>query len=109
MLSISRSAGQTLFERHVHAPGFLRSGAPGNQTIRIRRASAHPVDGSPSDFITVRTPLVVEFEYWKLVPQMRLDLGAGVYNEHGTLIFSTGSYSEPAAKAGLLRSWFVIP
>lgn len=86
-----------------------RDSAPGDETFRLRRACVRPVNGSPADLITVRTPFVVEFEYWKLDPQARLDLGVDVFNEYGTLLFAGwfGEVSIPAG--GLLRSWFTVP
>jgi len=83
--------------------------APGNDLFRLRRACVRPVNGSPADPITVRTPFVVQFEYWKLVPHVSLDLGVDVYDERGIHLFDTGEYGQPPAPAGLLRSWFVVP
>lgn len=83
--------------------------APGNDLIRLHRVCVHPQNGYPTDTLTVRTPLVVEFEYWKLNSQANLDLGARVFNEHGVNVFSTANFAEPAAPAGLIRSWFIIP
>lgn len=83
--------------------------APGSDTFRLRRACVRPLNGSPSDLITVRTPFVVEFEYWKLDQQSSLDLAVDLYNEQGTHLFNTGKYGEPPAPAGLLRSSFVVP
>jgi lipopolysaccharide transport system ATP-binding protein len=83
--------------------------APGNEMIRLRRACVRPLNGSPADQITVRTPFVVEFEYWKLVGQASLELGVNVYNEHGTLLFTTWWPTDRPVPAGLLRSWFVVP
>lgn len=83
--------------------------APGNEMIRLHRACVHPLNGSPANQITVRTPFVVELEYWKLGEKDSLDLGARVYNEHGTLLFSTWWPPGCQVPAGLLRSWFVVP
>jgi len=83
--------------------------APGNDMIRLRRARVRPVNGSAGDLITVRTPFVVEFEYWKLIENRSLDLGVDVYNEFGVHLFETGKFGEPPAPAGLLRSAFVMP
>jgi lipopolysaccharide transport system ATP-binding protein len=83
--------------------------APGNEIVRLRRACVRPLNGSPADRITVRTPVVVEFEYWRLVPQGTLELSVYVYNEHGALLFNTWWWGEPTTPAGLLRSWFVVP
>ncbi len=83
--------------------------APGNEMIRLRRACVRPLTGSPADQITVRTPFVVEFEYWKLVAQGTLELGVKFYNEHGIHLFNTWWLGEPTTPVGLLRSWFVVP
>ena len=83
--------------------------APGNEAVRLRRACVRPLNGSPADQITVRTPFVVEFEYWKLVEQGTLELGVKVYDEHGVHLFNTWWSGEPTTPAGLLRSWFVVP
>jgi len=85
------------------------SKAPGNEMFRLRRACVRPLNGSPSDPITVRTPFVVEFEYWQSIPHVSLDLNVDVYNEHGIHLFNTVSYGEPPATADFLRSWSVIP
>ncbi len=83
--------------------------APGNDRIRLHRACVRPKAGSSQDQITVRTPLVVEFEYWKLVEHARLDLGVEIFNEYGINVFTTGRIANYPAPAGLLRSSFVIP
>ena len=83
--------------------------APGNEMIRLRRACVRPLHGSPSDPITVRTPFVVEFEYWKLLPQDSLILSADVYNQHGIHLFNTWDRCTSGERSGLLRSWFVVP
>ena len=83
--------------------------APGNQKIRIRRASIHSTDGVPAESITVRTPLEVTIEYWNLVPGGRIDVGFNLYNEHGIMVFSTGSLGNPPSPAGLFRSTCGIP
>jgi lipopolysaccharide transport system ATP-binding protein len=85
------------------------SSAPGNDMFRLRRACVRPLHGSRSDPITVRTPFLVEFEYWKLVPHASLDVDAYVYNEHGILLFNTASLGQRPSPPGLLRSWFVAP
>jgi len=83
--------------------------APGNEMLRLHRACVRPLNGSPDDSITVRTPLVVEFEYWKLFAGGSLELGVNVNNEHGILLFSTGWPSDRPVPAGLVRSWFEVP
>jgi lipopolysaccharide transport system ATP-binding protein len=83
--------------------------APGNKMLRLHRACVRPLNGSPADRITVRTPFVVEFEYWKLVAQVGVELGVNVYDEHGIHLFTTWWPSDRPVPAGLLRSSFVVP
>jgi hypothetical protein len=77
--------------------------------IRLHRARVRPLNGSPPDQLTVRTPLVVEFDCWKLTAQSRLDLAAEIFNEHGVSVFATAEKRESSAPAGLLRSSFIVP
>jgi homopolymeric O-antigen transport system ATP-binding protein len=88
--------------------------APGNDRVRIRRACARPMDGASSDHITVDTPIALEFEYWNLKPNARLNLSLNVYNDHGIKAFNTIPVREPLwhgkeFPAGLFRSTCYIP
>jgi lipopolysaccharide transport system ATP-binding protein len=83
--------------------------APGNEHIRLHGARVRLGDRSAKGQITVRTPLAVEFEYWKLKASSCLDLVAEVSNEHGIVVFATGKLGAPAAPQGLLRGSFIIP
>lgn len=68
--------------------------APGNDKVRLHRACVRSENGSPSD-ISVRTPFVLQFEYWNLVPETRLNLSLVFYNEQGIALFNTGPVLEP--------------
>ena len=88
--------------------------APGNEQIRIRRASAWPDGDAKRQAITVSTPVVMEFEFWNLVPGAYLNLSVVIKNEEGYPIFNTASGEEPVwsgqpCPAGLFRSRFYIP
>jgi len=88
--------------------------APGNEKVRLHRACVRPENGSASDPITIRTPLVMEFEYWNLEPNACLDLVLLLYNEQGILIIDTVPIHEPAwhgrpFPAGLFRSMCHVP
>lgn len=83
--------------------------APGNDMIRLHRARVRPLNGSPTDQLTVRTSFAVEFECWKLAAQSHLDFMAEVYNEHGVEVFATTENRESPAPEGLLRSSFIVP
>lgn len=88
--------------------------APGNEQIRIRRACLWPAGDEPTGPINVSTPVMIEFEYWNLVPGAYLDLSVVIKTEEGYPIFNTASGQEPVWSgkpypAGLFRSRFYIP
>jgi lipopolysaccharide transport system ATP-binding protein len=88
--------------------------APGNELVRIRRALVCPAGGAPTDPITTSTPVMIEFEYWNLIPDAYLHLSVVVKTQEGYTIFNTGSaweptWSEKAYPSGLFRSRFYIP
>jgi lipopolysaccharide transport system ATP-binding protein len=88
--------------------------APGNTQIRIRAARVKPANGLPSDPINVSTPIVMEFEYWNLIPGARLNLSIVVATQDGSPIFNSGSGLDPSWSGkpyspGLFRSSFYIP
>ena len=88
--------------------------AVGNERVRIHKAKVRTVSGSPTDAITIQTPFVLEFEYWNLVPDTRLNLSLHVYNEQGITVFNSFPVHEavwhgrPFPK-GLFRSVCYIP
>ena len=62
--------------------------APGNDRVRMRRAQVRPEHGDPDDQICVDTPFAIEFEYWNLRADARLNLSLHVYNEQGVIVFN---------------------
>jgi lipopolysaccharide transport system ATP-binding protein len=65
--------------------------APGNARVRLHRAAVRPRDphgDSSADAITTRTSFRLEFEYWNLQPDARLNLSLHVYNEQGAIVFN---------------------
>jgi lipopolysaccharide transport system ATP-binding protein len=88
--------------------------APGNDRVRLHRACVRPVLGSPSDPITIRTPFVLEFEYWNLRPDTFLNLSLHLYNAQGDLVFNAGPVDEPVWQGqpfpeGLFRDTCYVP
>ena len=88
--------------------------APGNDKVRLHRVCVRPAEGPASGSINIRTPYVIEFDYWNLVPEARLDLSFHLYNEQGIMVFNHNTYLEsswhgrPRPK-GLFRSACFIP
>ena len=68
--------------------------SPGNDAVRIRRASVRPESGTPADAIDVRTPVAIEFEYWNLRAGALLNLSLHIYNAQGVMIFNALPYLE---------------
>jgi lipopolysaccharide transport system ATP-binding protein len=88
--------------------------APGNDQIRIRRASVRSAGNEASDSMTVSTPITIEFEYRNLVPDAYIHLSVVVKTQEGYTIFNTGSGKEPRWSGkpypvGSFRSRFYIP
>jgi lipopolysaccharide transport system ATP-binding protein len=92
--------------------------APGNDVVRIRKVNVRPdtpsQGGKGSDLITVRTPLVMEFEYWNLQPGAHLSLSIHIYDGEGTRAFATFPPYDPlwdsrSFPVGLFSSRCYIP
>jgi lipopolysaccharide transport system ATP-binding protein len=108
--SYLRKGAEAPSERIWHEP----AGAPGCEKVRLHRACVRPEGGAPTDEITIRTPLALEFDYWNLEPGARLSLSLLLFNEQGTVILETFPVREPAwhgkpFPAGLFRSVCRIP
>ena len=91
-----------------------RNSAPGNDKVRLHRVCVRPVKGPASGSINIRMPYVIEFDYWNLVPDARLDLSFHLYNEQGIMVFNHNTYLERTWHArprpkGLFRSTCFVP
>jgi lipopolysaccharide transport system ATP-binding protein len=88
--------------------------APGTERVRLRRATVRPAHGSPLDPISVRTPFVIEFEFWNLAPGAHLNLSLVVAKDEGLRLFNTVPLMEPVwhgkpFPVGLFRSTCYVP
>jgi len=90
--------------------------APGNEVIRLHRVCIRPDKGYPSDLITLTTAVLVEIEFWNLLPGACLNPNLHFFNEQEVLVFATAPVpaSEPKwcgrpLPAGLFRSVCHIP
>jgi lipopolysaccharide transport system ATP-binding protein len=75
--------------------------APGTDNVRLHRVCVHLKEGRPVDEITIKTPFVMEFEYWNLEPDSCLNLSLHIYNEHGVIVFNAVPIHD--------REWFGRP
>jgi lipopolysaccharide transport system ATP-binding protein len=67
-----------------------RASAPGNEYVRMHGARVRPLHGTAGQDIDVRTPLVLEFEYWSERAGARLVPSIHVFNDQGIVIFNVG-------------------
>jgi lipopolysaccharide transport system ATP-binding protein len=88
--------------------------APGNDSVRLHRVCVRPVDGSPSDPITICTPFVIEADYWNLRAGAHSSLSLLLLNEQGITVLNTFPVIEPVwfkkpHPEGLFRSRVYFP
>jgi lipopolysaccharide transport system ATP-binding protein len=81
-----RSVATTQTEREWSDPAT----APGNELVRMHAVRVRPEGGRVGDVISVATPFVIEFEYWRTDPGARLVPSLHLYNEHGVTVFNIG-------------------
>jgi lipopolysaccharide transport system ATP-binding protein len=63
--------------------------APGNDKVRIRRVRVYPENGSPNDPITMESPVIIEVEYWSLIPGQVVSSCLHFYTEHLLVAFTS--------------------
>ncbi|SMC73479.1 ABC transporter ATP-binding protein [Pedobacter nyackensis] len=97
---------QTLYLHRIYADPDT---APGNDSIRIKRVEMLPQYLSGSNIIDIRTPLVIDFEFWYL-PKEEMDLGVSIAlnTVMGECIFDVDSLARPYKK-GLIKGQCTIP
>ncbi|MGH9872778.1 MAG: ABC transporter ATP-binding protein [Pyrinomonadaceae bacterium] len=87
--------------------------APGNEVVRLHRVRVRPQDEA-SDALTMRTPFVIEVEYWNLLPGAHLHVTLHVYTEQEIVAFTTGNgadstWQDSGMPAGLFRCVCYVP
>jgi lipopolysaccharide transport system ATP-binding protein len=63
--------------------------APGNDKVRIHRVCVYPENGTPNDPITMDTPVIIEVEYWNLMPDVVINSCLHFYTEHMMVAFTS--------------------
>ena len=86
-----RDASSVVGERAWSSPDE----APGSDDVRIRSVRLLSVDGQPIEQLTPRTPFNIEFSYWVLSPNIRLNLSVTIETQEGTCAFVTMTTLEP--------------
>ena len=78
---------------------WSREEAPGTDAIRLRRARVRSTAGDSS--ITVNTPFVIEFEFWRLDASSSSAIRYTLFNEHEFLVYETNPPSEKELGIGV--------
>lgn len=90
-----------------------RDTAPGNEKVRLHRARIVPDDPERGP-LTVWSSFVLEFYFWNLVPDARLNLSLILYNSENVMVFNSTSTFEKKwhgkpFPGGMFRSSCHIP
>jgi lipopolysaccharide transport system ATP-binding protein len=89
--------------------------APGNDRVRIHRLSVRPENGCPGDPISMDTPIVVEVEYWNLLPDEIVYSCLHFYTEQQVVAFTSApidnhpELAQSAKPVGLYKEVCYIP
>jgi lipopolysaccharide transport system ATP-binding protein len=73
--------------RQVLAAEWEPSSSPGNERVRLLRAKVLPHAGWPGDYITVRTPMELEFVVELLPTETNFSAGIHLRNVYGEIVF----------------------
>ncbi|WP_128545207.1 ABC transporter ATP-binding protein [Larkinella soli] len=95
---------KTRLARHWATP----EEAPGNDLVRIKRIELIPEYRDNQNFIDVRTPFRVRFEFWNMMDKANLNLSLHLNSMTGECIFNVGTQSQPFAK-GVISGECLIP
>jgi len=88
--------------------------APGNDHVRLRSVRVRPLANGNSKQITLSTPFALEFCYWNLKPNVRLNLTLFLFNQEGVAVFTSTTSTDPiwhgrAFPLGLFQSVCQVP
>ena len=70
--------------------------APGNEHVRMHAVRVRPESGEAGDAISVETPFVIEFEYWRSDASARLIPALHLFNPQGVIVFNVGPVEQSA-------------
>lgn len=82
--------------------------APGNELVKLKSINIMPQADEPDAFITVRTPIEMNFEFWCFIDDCDININVILYSDKGECVFNLGSPTIKAQKA-ILALKSVIP
>ena len=82
--------------------------APGNDQVRMKSYQVNPISDKPNAYITVRTPIRLDFEFWCYIDDCDINVNVILLAENGVCVFNMGCPSIKAEK-GILVLKTIIP
>ncbi|MCW3091602.1 MAG: transporter [Ferruginibacter sp.] len=82
--------------------------APGNEWVRMKSFLVQPLSDKNNAFITVRTPIQIEVEFWCYIDDCDINVNVILLTDTGECVFNMGSPSVEAEK-GVLSLKSIIP
>jgi lipopolysaccharide transport system ATP-binding protein len=91
-----------------------RDTAPGTDDLRLRAARVYSPGRDSGESLSVRAPLTIECDYWKLTPATNVDLTVQLINENDVVVLEARPLHPPAETPahglpGLYRDTIEIP
>jgi lipopolysaccharide transport system ATP-binding protein len=82
--------------------------APGNELIKMKSMNIKAQTDEPDAFITVRTPIEMNFEFWCFLDDCDINVNVILHSDKGECVFNLGTPTIKAQKA-ILALKSVIP
>jgi lipopolysaccharide transport system ATP-binding protein len=82
--------------------------APGNELIKLKKVTIRPPEGSDDNYISVRTPVQINAEFWCLTVNCKLNINVVLSTDDGICVFNMGTHLIEAQK-GILSLKSIIP
>ena len=82
--------------------------APGNEKVKMKSFSIKPQTAKSNTFITVRTPIQMDFDFWCYIDDCDINVNVKLFALSGECIFNLGSTTIKAQKA-ILALQSIIP
>jgi lipopolysaccharide transport system ATP-binding protein len=82
--------------------------APGNEFIKLKQVKVRPQVGSEDHFISVRTPIQIDAEFWCNISGCKLNINVVLDTDDGVCVFNLGTGLLDAQK-GILALQTIIP
>ncbi len=84
------------------------SEAPGNEFIRLKKVHVKPKSKRKDAFITVKTPIEMEFEFWCLTDNCEINVNVKLLTLNGECVFNLGT-APMKAQQSVISLYTLIP